>query len=49
VNPLRDVRELWKREGAGGVIGLALVFYWSLQWEYAIVRHGLRALRALLT
>lgn len=45
---MRDFRELWEREGVGGLIGLALVFYWSLQWEYVIVRYGVRALRAIL-
>lgn len=44
---MRDIRELYAREGMAGVIGLGLVFYWSLQCEYAIVRHGLWALRAL--
>lgn len=46
---MRDLRELYAREGLAGVVGLWLVFWWSLQCEFWIVRNGLRALRAILT
>lgn len=45
---MRDLRELWERDGWSGLIGLGLLFYWTLHCEYAIVRHGLRVLSALL-
>ncbi len=44
---MRDVRELYGREGLAGVLGLALVFYGSIQCEFWIVRYGIQALRAL--
>ena len=44
---IRDLRELWGREGGAGVIGLGLVIYWSVECEYQIVRYGLNALRSL--
>lgn len=44
---MRDLRALYERDGWGGVIGLALVFYWALQCEFWIVRYGVHALRAL--
>jgi len=45
---MRDIRELYDRDGISGVLGLAIFFWWTLQCEYQIVRHGVRALRALL-
>jgi hypothetical protein len=45
---MRDLRRLYETEGMSGVVGLLLMLSWSIQCEYAIVRHGLRTLRTLL-
>lgn len=45
---MRDLRELYERDGLYGVIGLGLFFWGALQGEYAIVRYGIRVLRALI-
>ena len=45
---MRDLRELYEHDGVSGVIGMGLFFWWAVQGEYAIVRFGVRALRALI-
>lgn len=45
---MRDLRELYEREGTAGVVGLALVFTWAIQCEYQIVQYGVQMLRTLL-